>query len=513
MSNMLRTQKWEAIEYQHIASVSVDGDRLAVHFADGSLAVVAIGQLLPPGLETGQVENITFNPYEIIVPMDEDTIEIPWSTIRALTDREYSAHLADAAEEQARQIGLRIKELREHRNLSSKELAERAGITPQSLSRIEHGRHDVVYTTLQRLLSAMGHDLRALTITPERQTTAASLFKRLAGVGIDQAFLLHRILPDPVRAQIAAHRDRADEAPLVERVAREVSHIFGWSMRAILGNEPLSFDPAILPATKFKVRGRINETRATAYTVYAHYLALLTVEATPQLAERGLPDESTMVREAITTEYGAFTFENALRFVWDRGIAVLPLRDPGAFHGACWRIGGRPVIVLKQATNYRAHWLNDLLHEYKHVASHLRGEKATLVEASPISPFSGQYKDSTDEQEASTFASAVVLAGRGEELAQLSVSTANGSVELLKGAVQRVATREHVPVDALANYLAFRLATQKINWWGAASNLQTEEPSPWHAARETFFARIDIDRLNAHDRDLLTRAMEDFEEH
>jgi DNA-binding Xre family transcriptional regulator len=89
-------------------------------------------------------------------------VEIPWSTIRALTDREYAAHLAEAAEEQARQIGLRIRELRELRGLSSNELAERAGITPQSLSRIEHGHHDVVFRTLRRILAAMGCSLRDL---------------------------------------------------------------------------------------------------------------------------------------------------------------------------------------------------------------------------------------------------------------------------------------------------------------------------------------------------------------
>jgi len=79
-----------------------------------------------------------------------------------LTDGEYAAYLAAAADEQARQVGLRIRALRTSRGLSSKELAERAGIAPQSLSRIEHGRHDVVLTTLQRILAAMGYALKDL---------------------------------------------------------------------------------------------------------------------------------------------------------------------------------------------------------------------------------------------------------------------------------------------------------------------------------------------------------------
>src|SRR5436305_438147 len=92
---------------------------------------------------------LTSDPYEILVPAADREVEVPWSTIRVLTDRDYSAHLATAADEEARRIGERIQELRRIRRLSSKELAQRAGISPQSLSRIEHGRHDVVFTTLQ----------------------------------------------------------------------------------------------------------------------------------------------------------------------------------------------------------------------------------------------------------------------------------------------------------------------------------------------------------------------------
>ena len=35
-------------------------------------------------------------------------------------------------------------------------------ITPQSLSRIEHGHHDVAFQTLSRILAAMGCNLRDL---------------------------------------------------------------------------------------------------------------------------------------------------------------------------------------------------------------------------------------------------------------------------------------------------------------------------------------------------------------
>ncbi len=107
---------------------------------------------------------MTIDPYEIVVPTIDDAVEIPWSTIRVLTDQDYSAHLAAAAEEQAKHIGRPIQELRENRRLGRAELAERAGITTQSLSRVEAGRPDAVFTDLQRVLAALGCSLRDLAV-------------------------------------------------------------------------------------------------------------------------------------------------------------------------------------------------------------------------------------------------------------------------------------------------------------------------------------------------------------
>jgi transcriptional regulator with XRE-family HTH domain len=80
--------------------------------------------------------------------------------VRTLTDRGFAAHLGQAAEEQARAIGRRIRELRQARGLTARELAVRTGITPQSVYRIEHGKHDVVLTTLGKILATMGYTYR-----------------------------------------------------------------------------------------------------------------------------------------------------------------------------------------------------------------------------------------------------------------------------------------------------------------------------------------------------------------
>jgi DNA-binding Xre family transcriptional regulator len=157
-------KKWNDPRFQQICSVKADHNNLVVHFEDGAEAKIEIRKILPLDINQPRLDRLHFNPYEIILPTENGEIEISWSTIRALSDAEYSAHLSKVAEEQAKNIGRRLRELRKRRGMKSKELAERAGITPQSLSRIENGKHDIAFSTLQKLLGAMGYALKDLTV-------------------------------------------------------------------------------------------------------------------------------------------------------------------------------------------------------------------------------------------------------------------------------------------------------------------------------------------------------------
>jgi Zn-dependent peptidase ImmA (M78 family) len=197
-------------------------------------------------------------------------------------------------------------------------------------------------------------------------------------------------------------------------------------------------------------------------------------------------------------------FESLVRYVWDLGIAVIPLQDSGAFHGACWRIAGRDVIVLKQVTSNQARWLFDLAHELAHVILHLPDEGTGIIEPEGITPF----QDTEEEWDASDFANELLLEGRAEELIEMTVKVARGKVEYLKSAVKRVAGSENVPVDILANYLAYRLdKTNGIDWWGTANNLQAAEASPLSVARHAFFEHVNLDWLSPIDQDLVRRAL------
>jgi len=54
------------------------------------------------------------------------------------------------------QMGRRLQQLREARDLSRQELAERADISREYLRRLEAGRQDPTVGTLQRLAKALG---------------------------------------------------------------------------------------------------------------------------------------------------------------------------------------------------------------------------------------------------------------------------------------------------------------------------------------------------------------------
>jgi hypothetical protein len=261
-------------------------------------------------------------------------------------------------------------------------------------------------------------------------------------------------------------------------------------------------------ATRFKLPARVNEVRVSAYLVYAQYIALLALQATPGLTRHRVPRDAKEVRETLLSRYGSVTFEAGLDYVWSLGIPVVPLSDPGTFHAACWRVKGRNVVVVKQRTQLPWFWLFDLMHEVWHAGDAPEKEELVVVEGEGYRGGSGEQ---SEEEAAGEFAGDVILGGRSEELAELCVKASGGSVERLKRVVQRVAVEEGVPVEGLANYLAFRLTHQGINWWGAARNLQRASGNPWQLARDRLLRGMEVEYLSDVDRDILVRALDERE--
>ena len=383
--------------------------------------------------------------------------------------------------------------------MSQEDLAQRLGLKPQQIQRYE--ATDYMAASLARVsevVEALGLQVREDMLLPGAEFTTVNLLKRLTSAGFDRDFVLRRLLPRP------SVEDQPNNGVALEAV-EGLHRIYGWAPAAVFGSAPLDVQSAASATARFKLPARVRERSLGPYVVYAHYLALLVLEATPHVKARTLSSDAKVVRREILDSYGGLSFETALKYLWSKGVTVLPLNDAGTFHGACWRFGGRNVIVLKQRTRSAARWLHDLLHEYHHAAQSPDLEEHPVIEESEMSP---ARRDSQEEKAASAFAGDVMLDGRAEELTGLCVEDAKGKVEWLKKVVPRVAQKAGVPVDALANYMAFRLSLQGLNWWGAASNLQSDDSSVMCTPRELLLEQASLSILNPVDRDLLLRALE-----
>ena len=357
---------------------------------------------------------------------------------------------------------------------------------------------------MQEVIRALGVRVREDVILPTANLSYDRLMLRLNRAGLDRGFVVTRLIPHQLQAHLENREDTSDPDTLVLRVASAIGRVFGWTNAALFGSGPLLPNMAVVGATRYKTASRVDEQRTSAYTVYAHFLALLLLEATAALPQKPIPTDAHAMRAAIVAAYGSLNFEHALRYMWGLGIPVLPLADSGAFHGACWRVDGRNVIVLKQHVRAPTRWLFDLLHEVYHAGQQPEQRELAVIEDNDMTK---ERLESDEEQAASQYAGDVLLNGRAEVLIAQCVRAAGGSIERLKKALPQVAERERVRTDALANYMAFRLSLQGENWWGAANNLQATTPDPWLVARDVMLEHINLGALNESDRSLLLQAL------
>ena len=389
--------------------------------------------------------------------------------------------------------------------LSQEQLAERLGIKAQQIQRYEATEYRAAsLARVVEVASALGVSIREGLLPTAGEVSVKRMFDRLKSAGLSPEFVTQRLLPK-APGLVVRDEESIGVNDVAMEVAEGVSRIYGWTPAVLFGDDRLDVAVAAAASGRFKLPARVREGQMAAYVVYAHYLGLLVLDATKHIHPRSLPQDAAAVRREIMNQYGELSFEATLKYVWSLGIPVLPLNDPGNFHGACWRVGGRNVIVLKQRTHSIARWLHDLLHEYFHAANKPDLEEHPIIEESEMAP---SRRESEEELAASQFAGDVMLAGRAEELAEECVKSARGSVEKLKSAVVRVAKHNNVAVDVLANYMAFRLSLQGINWWGAANNLQPDGTPTLRTPREVFLGRANLVELNPIDRSLLLRALE-----
>ena len=75
----------------------------------------------------------------------------------------------DNREEDRRVLGAALRKLRRRGGITQKEMTEREGLDDTYVSRVEHGRIDVKWTTLVRFLGVLCVDLHQLADEVNRQ--------------------------------------------------------------------------------------------------------------------------------------------------------------------------------------------------------------------------------------------------------------------------------------------------------------------------------------------------------
>lgn len=384
--------------------------------------------------------------------------------------------------------------------LTQADLARQLSIPEQQIQRYE--ATDFSGASLKRISEVAGAlkvKIQPYIFFAPNSKSLANLYRRVGAIGLTRDFIERWVLPSTMMASAGGGSDFD-----VSLVAARIGRIFGWDERALLGDSALTLKTESFEGVRYKKPKRANEHKTAVVTVYAHYLALLTLQCTSHIKIRNLPQDPSEIFKEVCRSQGAFGYEQALRYVWDLGVPVLPLRAEGGLHGAMWRVNKRNVVVLKQSATSTSRWLIDLLHEYAHSKDDPeQPSKAVIDVEDPLA----NKAASDEERKATEFAVETALCGRAEELFELCTKEANEKVEWLKKAVPRVAEREQIDVGVLANALAHRLSEQGINWWGTATKLQDNSKNPWEIARSIFFERVNLGALNPIDREILLQAL------
>jgi transcriptional regulator with XRE-family HTH domain len=411
--------------------------------------------------------------------------------------REYAAlssgSIRDFAVETVDDLPAVLIKARIARKLSQSDLAELLGVKPQQVQRWESQSYEnAAFTRLAQIAKILGVRLpkRVELMGDEAPVPLSKLKRLLIRLGLPQEVVEARILPRGVDAVFDARK--------FDEVDARLETMFGWRASALVAGG------AAFPTSQlaFKLPASAAQDRTRAYAAYVAALCRIVGSAMPKAEPFSTSWETT--NKAMFDDQDV-SLEAALQACWKRNIAVLPLQDAVAFHGAYWSEGGRTVIVLKPSSEEESRWLLTLLHEVFHHAATPSAEGLAILSLDETSP---DRRESVEEQRAHRYAAEVVTGGQFANLTEKIVKDARGFGPALKAAAIKVANAARLPVGILANLLAWRLQEGGNNWWGVAAGLQEGRDRGREITRSVFVQHFRFDALPRMERDLLTQALE-----
>ncbi|WP_431205531.1 helix-turn-helix domain-containing protein [Bradyrhizobium betae] len=378
------------------------------------------------------------------------------------------------------------------RGLSQSALAELVGVAPQQIQRWESGAYrKVAFETLSQIATALNVTVsERIDLSRAAPVPLKGIRRSLQKLGFPSEVVDSRIFPSSAVGE---------DISLYDELDGRIGLLLGIGVRDLAAGRA-SLQTSQL---RFKLPASASQTRTRAYSQYVEALCRI-VAKTSVTSPSALPISWQEMSILLFPSRQA-SLESALRAAWSAGIAVVPLADAIAFHGACWREKSRTVVVLKQSSKEESRWLLDLIHELYHAASEPLDKEFAILEEEETSD---ARRKSIDERRAQRFATEVITGGRTQELTDRIAQLAANQGPRLKSATQAVAKESGVPVGVLANILAHRLAESGVNWWAVAANLQSSSGEPWKIVRRIFFERADLSRLSRLERAFLLQALE-----
>jgi len=454
------THLWEQPGYSDVVAAAREGDDVAVEFANGDVVRVpatAFGVFnseftVGPGPDEGLNVHLTMN--------DDRIIDLSWVQIRSASDPFFAQELRRRDAEQSKKVGLRLKALREDRNLSQKFLADAVGMAASQLSKIESGTSDLRVSTVQSLLRTMGAQMSDLS-GPDTLEISRKTLRRLAlqtGVSAD------------IFDRLVAFASRGHLVEVLERS-------FGWIRESIVAGALQTRQPNVV------MRLKAHQSNSLASPLIQLALSVgKAVRANSRTTEYIQPSaDPHRIHVEAKNDVGRVTLESLLDWMWGRSLPVVPLLGKSGFSAAVLNIDDRPVVILKEARDLADYWLFDLAHELGHIAlGHI--SETSLIDVDAPSRFSSD----DDEVAANLFALNLLLPGYERMLNDVRVQS-QGSHIRFKFAVEDVAKRFNVSAGLLGMVAAYELVEigQEKDRWGSAINLAKDE-GPGRSVAEVF---------------------------
>ena len=471
---------WIEPGYGDIAAATSRDGLVQVAFANGD---VVDFDPAPLGVTGAFVADVAPGGAAVLLRTEDDEREIDWMVVRSAADPMFAQELRERDAEEARRIGRRLRALRENRGMSQKAIASVVGMSSPQLAKLEQGETDMRISTLRSLLRALGASFADIAGPDAPEISAKELSKRAHRAGV----------PAEVVKRIAGAVDARQLLGVVGRA-------FGWDVDTILADELAP--PMLAAPVALKRRSTTTGEGGQALLVLAESLARRSA-----LAYSGppgaVPEDPSALREALVRDGKEITLDRLVRWCWRTGIVVTPMDARGGFSAGAWVVGDQPVVVLKEAPDFKAYWLFALAHELGHLA---HGHVASVGVIDVEHAWEGQ--DDEQEQEANTYALDLLLPERIEILDEIRrQSTPDPDGKFKFKAIDAAKARGHnVPLVLLVAAFGLPDVARPDSRWGSANNEAKSEGSARRVVETEFARNLDLERLDRLDA-LLIRAV------